>query len=63
METLIKTIAHAGHYSPAQYWHLRLLVSLTLVPLLGVLYVVVVGGYNFIKKPKFVRVPKLQPHR
>jgi len=63
METLIKTIAHARHYSSAEYWHLRLLVSLTLVPLLGVLYVVIFDGYKSIKKSRFVKAPKLQLHR
>ncbi|AMR27130.1 hypothetical protein A0257_08415 [Hymenobacter psoromatis] len=63
METLIKTIAHAWDLSPAQYWHLRILVSLLLAPVLGVLYVVIFDGYKFIKKPKFIRAPRLQPHR
>lgn len=57
METIIKTIAHAWHYSPAEYWHLRLLVSLTLVPLLGVLYVI------FFDRHKVAKVPKLQSHK
>ncbi len=57
METLIKTIAHARHFSSAEYWHLRLLVSLTLVPLLGVLSVV------FFDKRKPARTPKIQPYR
>ena len=41
MEHAIKTIAHAWHMSPAQYWHLRVVSALALLPLLAVLYLVV----------------------
>ncbi len=57
MDYLIKTIAHAWDLSPAHYWHLRLLSSLMLVPLLGVLYVVL------FDRRKAVKVHKLQPHK
>lgn len=40
MQHLIQAIAQHWDLSPAQYWHLRLLSALSLVPLLGILYVV-----------------------
>ena len=40
MEHFIKHLAQVWHLSPAEYWHLRLLVAISLAPLIGVLYVV-----------------------
>ncbi len=57
METLIKTIAHAWDLSPAHYWHLRILSSLMLMPLLGVLYLV------FFNRRKPTKAHKFQPYR
>ena len=37
MEHLIKALAQAWHLSPAQYWHLRLLSTLSVGPLLAIL--------------------------
>jgi hypothetical protein len=43
MDHLLKTFAlHCG-LSLSHYWHLRLLLSVSLGPLLGVLYLVVFG--------------------
>jgi hypothetical protein len=41
MEHVIKALAQAWHLNPAQYWHLRMLSAVMLVPLLGVLYLAV----------------------
>lgn len=38
MEHVIKAIAEHWHLSAAHYWHLRLLSSISLVPMLGVVY-------------------------
>ena len=43
MEYLLKILASHGALSPAHYWHLRLLSSIALGPLLGVLYLLVAG--------------------
>ncbi|WP_201987090.1 hypothetical protein [Hymenobacter rubidus] len=43
---LIKHLAQVWDLSPAHYWHLRMLSSLLLTPLLGVLYIV------FFDRPK-----------
>ncbi|MVN77038.1 hypothetical protein GO988_11945 [Hymenobacter sp. HMF4947] len=40
MEFLLKIVAHHWHMSADQYWHLRLLSSLLVGPLVGVLYFV-----------------------
>lgn len=40
MEHLLKTIAHHWNLSSDQYWHLRLLCTLLLGPLVGILYFV-----------------------
>jgi len=40
MEQLLKIFAHYCHLSQTQYWHLHLLLSLMLGPLLGVLYLI-----------------------
>ena len=63
METLIKTIAHAWDLSSAHYWHLRILISLTLAPLVGVLCVVLFDKHKFIRAYKFVKPHKLQLKR
>lgn len=39
MEHAIRALANVWHLSGAQYWHLRLLSAVLVVPLLGVLYV------------------------
>jgi len=43
MEYLLKILASHGALSPTNYWHLRLLSSIALGPLIGVLYLVVAG--------------------
>jgi hypothetical protein len=43
MEYLLKTLAQHGALSPAHYWHLRLLSSISLGPLLGILYLLFFG--------------------
>jgi hypothetical protein len=43
MEYLLKVLAQHGALSPAHYWHLRLLGSISLGPLLGILYLVFFG--------------------
>ena len=40
MDHFLKLLAYDCGLSQAQYWHLRLLSSISLVPLLGVLYLV-----------------------
>ncbi|RZK32474.1 MAG: hypothetical protein EOO63_01260 [Hymenobacter sp.] len=40
MDHFLKTLAYDCGLSQSQYWHLRLLGSISLVPLLGVLYLV-----------------------
>ena len=40
MEHLLKLLASDCGLSQSQYWHLRLLSSISLVPMLGVLYLV-----------------------
>ena len=57
MDYVIKTIAHAWELSPAHYWHLRLLTSILLGPLVGVIYLVFFGG---LWRPK---TPKLRLHK
>lgn len=42
MEHLFKTVARIWHLSTAQYWHLRLVSALSLVPLVAVLYLLLV---------------------
>ena len=49
MIKLITHLAQTWHLSPAHYWHLRMLSSLLLVPLLGVLYVVL---FDRPRRPK-----------
>jgi hypothetical protein len=43
MEYLLKVLAQHGALSPAHYWHLRLLSSISLGPLLGIFYLVFFG--------------------
>ena len=38
MKHLIEHFAQLWHLSPAQYWHLRIVSALSLVPTLAVLY-------------------------
>lgn len=38
MRHVLEALAHHWHLSPAQYWHLRLLSALSLLPLLAVAY-------------------------
>lgn len=40
MEHLLKIVAHHWDLRPDQYWHLRLLCTLLLGPLVGILYFV-----------------------
>lgn len=40
MDHFLKLLAYDCGLSQSQYWHLRLLCSISLVPLLGVLYLV-----------------------
>ena len=41
MTHFIHHLVHSWGLNPVHYWHLRLLTSLVLMPLLGVLYVVI----------------------
>jgi hypothetical protein len=41
MEQLLRVFAHHWGLSQSQYWHLHLLSSVSLGPLLGILYLVV----------------------
>ncbi|MFD1874236.1 hypothetical protein [Hymenobacter bucti] len=41
MEYLLRMLAHHWGLSQSQYWHLHLLSSVSLGPLLGILYLVV----------------------
>jgi cytochrome b561 len=50
METLLKALAQHWHLTAAQYWHLRLLVAISLVPFLGFLYVIL-----FDKRTRFMQ--------
>lgn len=40
MKNAINALAHAWHLSPGQYWLLRVVSALSIVPLLGVIYLV-----------------------
>lgn len=40
MELLLKTLAHHWGLSQSQYWHLHLLSSVSIGPLLGIIYLV-----------------------
>ncbi|TFZ64925.1 hypothetical protein E4631_18245 [Hymenobacter sp. UV11] len=51
METLLHFLLQHDVLSPTQYWHLRLLSTLTLGPLLSVLYLVYLGW----RKPRTPR--------
>ncbi|QKG56971.1 hypothetical protein GKZ68_10250 [Hymenobacter sp. BRD128] len=42
METIIKYLAHHWHLSAAQYWQLRLLVAISLVPFLAFVYIMLI---------------------
>lgn len=42
MQPLLKALAQHWHLTAAQYWHLRLLVAICLVPFLGMLYVMLI---------------------
>ena len=57
MEQLFKIIAQHWDLSPDQYWHLRLLSSLSLGPLVGVLYLVFFDK-RAQPKPRTVAAPK-----
>lgn len=41
MEHVIKNLAQYLHLNPAQYWHLRMLSAVMLVPFLAVCYLAV----------------------
>jgi hypothetical protein len=56
MEHFIKHLAHIWHLSPAQYWQLRLLVAISLAPLMGVLYVILVDRTWGTSLPKHLRL-------
>jgi hypothetical protein len=49
METILKALAHHWHLSASQYWHLRLLFAISLVPTLSLLYIVI-----FDKRTRFL---------
>lgn len=40
MELLLKTLAHHWGLSQSQYWHLHLLSSVSVGPLVGIIYLV-----------------------
>jgi hypothetical protein len=58
MEQLIKILAQHWGLSPANYFHLHILTSLMLVPLLAVLYVVLFDKH----KPTYVHKLRLHKH-
>ncbi len=41
MDYVIKAIVQHWHLSAAHYWHLRLLSATSLMPLLGIMYLVI----------------------
>jgi hypothetical protein len=43
MEYLLRALAHHWGLSQSQYWHLHLLSSVSVGPLLGILYLLVAG--------------------
>jgi len=43
MEYLLRILAHHWGLSQSQYWHLHLLSSVSVGPLLGILYLMVAG--------------------
>lgn len=57
MEYLLKMLAQHWHLSSAHYWHLRLLSSILLGPLVGVLYLVFFGGLA-PRKPRVTTGPR-----
>ncbi len=56
MEHFIKHLAQVWHLSPADYWHLRLLVAISLAPLLGLLYVVFIDRTWGKELPRHLRL-------
>ncbi|MDO7887937.1 hypothetical protein [Hymenobacter cheonanensis] len=48
METILKALAQHWHLSASQYWQLRLLLAISLVPFLALIYVVL-----FDKRTRF----------
>ena len=57
MEHLLKFLVQHWHLSSTQYWHLRLLSSLLLGPLVGVLYLVFFDKRTW-RKPYATPSPK-----
>lgn len=52
MDHFLKLLAHDCGLSQADYWHLRLLSSISLVPLLAVLYLIFFGKIGQRKPPR-----------
>jgi hypothetical protein len=64
METILKALAHHWHLSAAQYWHLRLLFAISLVPTLALLYVVLFDkSTHFLAKFRAMGTQKSYPGR
>lgn len=58
MHHLLQALAQHWHLSASQYWQLRLVCSLTLGPLLGILCLIL-----FTKRPQIAaRIPRLVRH-
>ena len=58
MEHFIKHLAQVWHLSPTEYWQLRLLVAISLAPLIGLLYVVFIDRTCGKNLPKHLRLTK-----
>jgi hypothetical protein len=64
METILKSLAQHWHFTAAQYWHMRLLVAIMLVPLLAILYVVLFDKRtHFLQKLQYKGDKKPYPQR
>jgi hypothetical protein len=64
MESILKSLAHHWHLSAAQYWHLRLLLAISLVPFLALVYLVLFDkSTHFIERLRAMGTKKHYPGR
>jgi hypothetical protein len=64
METILKLLAQHWHLTASQYWQLRLLFAISLVPLLGVLYIVLIDKRTrLLHKLRSMGLPGAHPTR
>lgn len=64
METILKSLAQHWHLTASAYWQLRLLLAISLVPLLGVLYVVLFDRRTrLLNKLRSIGLPTARPTR